>query len=73
MSVRARWQPQTEPRTDIEPTDRMLCGRSDSFATRELGFTLEEVRSLLGLWQDESRASHEVAELAQRRMEDIDS
>lgn len=40
---------------------------------RGLGFTLEEVRALLGLWQDRGRPSREVKELAEQRIADIDA
>jgi len=39
---------------------------------RELGFPLDDVRALLGLWQDHNRPSREVKHLAQRRITDID-
>lgn len=38
---------------------------------REFGFTVEECRELLGLYQDEHRSSAEVKNLATRRLEDI--
>lgn len=40
---------------------------------RELGFPLDDVRALLGLWQDRSRPSREVKALAERRIADIDA
>lgn len=39
---------------------------------RSLGFTVEECRSLLSLYEDHSRASSEVKRLAQDRLADID-
>lgn len=39
---------------------------------RGLGFTLDEVRALLALWQDHQRSSREVKALAEQRMADID-
>ncbi len=38
---------------------------------RDLGFTIEEIRRLLGLWQDRSRASHDVKELALARAAEL--
>lgn len=39
---------------------------------RGLGFSVEEVGSLLALWRDRSRSSAEVKALARHRVEDID-
>ena len=39
---------------------------------RSLGFSVEEVSSLLALWQDRQRSSAEVKALARRRVEEID-
>ncbi len=39
---------------------------------RSLGFSVEEVGSLLALWRDRSRSSAEVKDLARRRVADID-
>ena len=39
---------------------------------RRLGFSLDEVRALLALWQDQGRPSREVKALAEKRIEDID-
>lgn len=38
---------------------------------REFGFTIDECRELLGLYQDEQRTSAEVKSLASRRLEEI--
>jgi Cu(I)-responsive transcriptional regulator len=39
---------------------------------RDLGFSLEEISQLLGLWADPQRASAEVRALAQRHVADLD-
>lgn len=39
---------------------------------RSLGFSVKEIADLLALWHDKRRASHDVKELAQRHIEDID-
>jgi MerR family transcriptional regulator, copper efflux regulator len=38
---------------------------------RDLGFPLDEIRSLLDLWRDRARQSHDVHELAARHLSDI--
>jgi MerR family copper efflux transcriptional regulator len=40
--------------------------------SRELGFSLDECRDLLKLYQDPSRASAEVKQVAERRLQQID-
>jgi MerR family transcriptional regulator, copper efflux regulator len=38
---------------------------------RDLGFPIEEIRTLLGLWSDRSRSSSEVKMLAQARADEL--
>jgi len=39
---------------------------------RDLGFSLAEIRTLLGLWQNRRRASADVKKLASRHVQDLD-
>jgi MerR family copper efflux transcriptional regulator len=41
--------------------------------TRELGFSLDEVASLLTLWRNRRRSSREVRRLAEKHLADIDA
>ena len=41
--------------------------------SRDLGFSLQEVARLLGLWQDRSRPSREVKALARRHIEELEN
>lgn len=40
---------------------------------RELGFSIEECRALLALYEDRGRASADVKEIAQHHLQDIDA
>jgi len=38
---------------------------------RSLGFSMEEIRELMGLWQDQARASSQVKRIAQAHIDDL--
>jgi MerR family copper efflux transcriptional regulator len=40
--------------------------------SRELGFSIEQIRELLGLWQNRRRPSRQVKALAQAHLEELD-
>lgn len=41
--------------------------------SRDLGFSLEQIRELLGLWQNRRRSSRQVRALAQAHLEELNS
>ena len=41
--------------------------------SRDLGFSLEQIRALLGLWQDQARPSREVRALAQAHLTELEA
>jgi len=42
-------------------------------SSRSLGFAIDDIRALLSLWEDQSRASSDVRALAKRHCADIDT
>lgn len=52
----------------MHPSEKLVFIRR----SREFGFTIEECRELLGLYQDQDRTSAEVKRIASKRLEEIE-
>ena len=53
---------------DREVHELRFIGRA-----RRLGFSIEEIRTLLALWRDDARPSREVRRVAQAHLQDLES
>jgi MerR family copper efflux transcriptional regulator len=53
-------------------TDKDLATLSFIRRSRDLGFSIEQIRALLGLWQDRKRPSRQVRALAQAHIEELE-
>lgn len=55
------------PTAAIGSTPRPTCTAcASSRRARDLGFSMDEIAQLLGLWQDKARASSQVKQIAQK-------
>ena len=54
--------------SDVHTHQLAFLGRA-----RSLGFSIEDCRRLLALWQDRARASSDVKEVAQKHLSEIDA
>lgn len=53
-------------------TDKEVSSLRFVRQSRDLGFSIEQIRELLGLWQDRKRPSRQVRALAQAHIEELD-
>jgi len=53
-------------------TDREVSTLRFIRRSRDLGFSIEQIRALLGLWQDRRRPSRQVKALAQTHIDELD-
>ncbi len=63
------------PRTESgyrQYTDKEVSTLRFIRQSRDLGFSIEQIRALLGLWQDRQRPSRQVRALAQAHIEELD-
>lgn len=63
------------PRTDAgyrQYTDAEVQTLRFIRRSRDLGFSLERIKTLLGLWEDQTRKSAEVKKLARQYIEELD-
>jgi Cu(I)-responsive transcriptional regulator len=54
-------------------TDKELATLRFIRHSRDLGFSLEQIRELLGLWQNRRRSSRQVRALAEAHIEELDA
>lgn len=53
-------------------TDKQVSTLRFIRQSRDLGFSIEQIRELLGLWQNRKRSSRQVKALAQAHIEELD-
>ena len=54
-------------------TDREVSTLRFIRQSRDLGFSIDQIRELLGLWQDKRRPSRQVKALAQAHLQELDA